>query len=144
MTPARQPHPCPYMTARQPHPCPYMRTLEEAGDFCIIKDDWVGTKICEDCIVSTHTPAAPATIIGKQSHEAFEDAKFPVFVQGTGWISKHDAERMFAETAAKAAREQVLDVLFKDRVKQGGRADGFEFYIIGVKTVESLRGGGAP
>jgi hypothetical protein len=54
-----------------------------------------------------HTsPPEPATIIGKQTHEAFEDAKFPVFVQGTGWISKHDAERMFAETAAKAAREQ--------------------------------------
>ena len=44
-----------------------------------------------------HTsPPAPATIIGKQTHEAFEDAKFLVFVQGT---------------AAKAEREQVLDAI---------------------------------
>ena len=57
------------------------------------------------------SPPAPTTIIGKQTHEAFEDAKFPVFVQGIGWISKIDAERMFAETAAKAEREQVLDAI---------------------------------
>ena len=68
--------------------------------------------VLEDVFKRPHTSSpAPATIIGKQTHEAFESAKFPVFVRGTGWISKIDAERMFAETAAKAEREQVLDAI---------------------------------
>lgn len=56
MTPARQPH---------PQRCPYMRTLEEAGDFCIIKDDWVGTKICGACIVSTHREQVLEKVMNK-------------------------------------------------------------------------------
>jgi hypothetical protein len=59
--------------------------------------------------------------------------------EGSDFPTLPEEIKKYEEAAAKAAREQVLDILFKDRVKQGGRTDGFEFYIIGVKTVESLR-----
>jgi hypothetical protein len=41
------------MTDPHPQPkCQYSRTLEEVGDFCIIKDNWVGTNDCEKCPAS--------------------------------------------------------------------------------------------
>jgi hypothetical protein len=48
--------------AAEQHPqrCQYMRTLEEAGDFCIIKDDWVVPVICAECPAS-HSSAVPAS-----------------------------------------------------------------------------------
>lgn len=39
----------------QPHPqpkCGYSRTLDEVGDFCIIKDDWVSEYQCKECPAS--------------------------------------------------------------------------------------------
>jgi hypothetical protein len=120
-------------TAQQPHPqrcetCKKRETLQ-----CPIQDEDVYYKIKEQVTVPTgweiltsvigcvshsstrpHTPA-PERIIGKQTCEAFDDSKFPVFVQGTGWISLIDAKRLFASEAARAAtlaeNKRVLDEL---------------------------------
>ena len=55
-----------------------------------------------------HTQATER-IIGKQTCEAFDDAKFPVFVQGTGWIGLEDAKRLFASEAARTATLAAYD-----------------------------------
>jgi hypothetical protein len=70
--------------------------------------------------------------------ESKKDCNFKQFGSGEMiWCNKplgsHDT------AIARAATLKMLDTLFNDRVIQGGRTDGFEFYIIGVKTVEYLR-----
>jgi len=89
-----------------------------------------------------HTsPQAPATIIGKQTHQAFESAKFPVFVQGTGWISNTMPRGLFAETAAKAEREQVLDAL-EEFLNSDDHLSLFKWEV--REQIRALRDGGAP
>ena len=90
--------------------------LRNGGFFCRTDDLNAAKNICAAIDkFRPHTPAPERIIIGKQTCEAFDDAKFPVFVQGTGWISLKDAERMFAHTAARtatlAAQKEYLEIL---------------------------------
>jgi len=91
--------------------------LRNGGFFCRTEHEQLAKDICAAYDKShSHSISAPELIIGKQTCEAFDVSKYPVFVQGTGWITKTDAERMFAATAAKAERERVAAIL--DEVEQ--------------------------
>jgi hypothetical protein len=122
--------------------------------------DGVDLKAIEDYIYSTmnHTPEwkraeqAYQNILTARSRPHTPAPAAPVdFTCWRGDCKLHDdcihsygqeyppcvdaAVQQVAHTATLA----VLDKLFNDRTIQSGRTDGFEFYIVGVKTVESLR-----
>jgi len=128
------------MTAQQPvkmdKTCPNIRIVKKRliGNknrttigYCGLNDltcEWVQQNLgCPR--TRPHPPAPELSLTGD-----------PKYYFDAGWQNGYEHGK--AE-AARAATLKTLDELFKDRTIQGGRTDGFEFYIIGVKTVEYMR-----
>ena len=73
-------------------PCQYSRTLEEVGDFCIIKDDWVSETQCNQCPARPHPPAPEPT---QDSIEIREAIKIELL--------ENEAMKLLTDEASRAA-----------------------------------------
>lgn len=105
-----------------PHPqCQYSRTLDEVGNFCIIKDDWVGTSDCEKC-PAFHSTAPPAS---EQEYQD-DDCIWMTPEEEEKRIRKHEREKVLDEV-----REALSHIRYQD--------EDMWFIEAAIKRIEFLR-----
>jgi hypothetical protein len=107
--------------------CPYSRTLEEVGDFCIIKDDWVSELQCGKCPARPHTPAPDDNELEDLGNQDIDPKVFAAWGDACErgaqeqFLREHDAA--IARTATLAETQRIYGLFHEvERLHLNGMA----------------------